>query len=171
MLSGLSPHLRLPSSATLPPLSIIPRIPAMTAVLSTVRVSTTSDLRISVPSPSMRSPHLRRRDRRRHAQPAPARCRVCYPARLPSTPPTSHQTHLGTRRAARGCTRCPLVLISDDGHDAEWLAWHLQARGIAGATFLVGGFAALHCAASRPCQGRTRHHLRPLKILRPAQTS
>ncbi|MFW0795102.1 rhodanese-like domain-containing protein [Gordonia sp. CPCC 205515] len=35
------------------------------------------------------------------------------------------------------------LLISDDGHEAEWLAWHLQARGITGATFLVGGFRAL----------------------------
>ncbi|NMO04793.1 rhodanese-like domain-containing protein [Gordonia sp. TBRC 11910] len=31
------------------------------------------------------------------------------------------------------------LLISDDGHDAEWLAWHLQARGVLGARFVVGG--------------------------------
>lgn len=31
------------------------------------------------------------------------------------------------------------LLISDDGHDAEWLAWHLQARGVVGARFVVGG--------------------------------
>ncbi|MGV9713042.1 rhodanese-like domain-containing protein [Gordonia sp. NPDC003424] len=35
------------------------------------------------------------------------------------------------------------LLISDDGHEAEWLAWHLQARGVTGAVFLVGGFRAL----------------------------
>lgn len=35
------------------------------------------------------------------------------------------------------------LLISDDGYDAEWLAWHLQARGVTGALFLVGGHRAL----------------------------
>lgn len=35
------------------------------------------------------------------------------------------------------------VLVSDDGHDAEWLAWHLQARGISGARFVVGGHRRL----------------------------
>ena len=84
-----------------------------------------------------------------------------------------HQTHPGTRESLRvAAPDARWVLISDDGHDAEWLAWHLQARGIAGATFLVSGFAALHRArVTAPCQGRTRHHLRPLKIPRPAQTS
>ena len=38
------------------------------------------------------------------------------------------------------------VLVSDDGHEAEWVAWHLQARGIAGAVFLVGGYRALQRA-------------------------
>ncbi len=38
------------------------------------------------------------------------------------------------------------VLISDDGHEAEWLAWHLQARGITGARFVVGGYRALRRA-------------------------
>ncbi|MEE3853246.1 rhodanese-like domain-containing protein [Gordonia sp. LSe1-13] len=38
------------------------------------------------------------------------------------------------------------LLISDDGHEAEWLAWHLQARGITGAVFVVGGFRALRRA-------------------------
>ncbi|GAB89356.1 hypothetical protein [Gordonia rhizosphera] len=38
------------------------------------------------------------------------------------------------------------VLISDDGHEAEWLAWHLQARGIIGARFVVGGYRALRRA-------------------------
>lgn len=35
------------------------------------------------------------------------------------------------------------LLVSDDGYEAEWLAWHLQARGIDGAVFVVGGFRAL----------------------------
>ncbi|MFT4200185.1 rhodanese-like domain-containing protein [Gordonia sp. (in: high G+C Gram-positive bacteria)] len=35
------------------------------------------------------------------------------------------------------------LLISDDGDDAEWLAWHLQARGVTGAVFLAGGHEAL----------------------------
>lgn len=38
------------------------------------------------------------------------------------------------------------VLISDDGYDAEMLAWHLQARGVHGARFVVGGHAALRSA-------------------------
>ncbi|MDY6810972.1 MAG: rhodanese-like domain-containing protein, partial [Actinomycetota bacterium] len=38
------------------------------------------------------------------------------------------------------------LLISDDGHEAEWLAWHLQARGITGAVFVVGGYRALRRA-------------------------
>ncbi|MFW0788515.1 rhodanese-like domain-containing protein [Gordonia sp. CPCC 205333] len=32
------------------------------------------------------------------------------------------------------------LLISEDGHDAEWLAWHLQARGVVGTRFVVGGY-------------------------------
>ncbi|AZG47869.1 rhodanese-like domain-containing protein [Gordonia insulae] len=35
------------------------------------------------------------------------------------------------------------LLVSDDGHEAEWLAWHLQARGVTGAVFVVGGHRAL----------------------------
>lgn len=35
------------------------------------------------------------------------------------------------------------VLVSEDGHDAEWLAWHLQASGVTGARFVVGGHRAL----------------------------
>ncbi|MGB6244818.1 MULTISPECIES: rhodanese-like domain-containing protein [Gordonia] len=38
------------------------------------------------------------------------------------------------------------LLISDDGYDAEMLAWHLQARGVRGAQFVVGGHAALRSA-------------------------
>ena len=39
---------------------------------------------------------------------------------------------------------CPKPLLAVRGQPL--IAWHLQARGIAGATFLVGGFAALHRA-------------------------
>jgi len=39
------------------------------------------------------------------------------------------------------------ILVSDDGHDAEWLAWHLQARGLAGVRFVVGGQRALRRSA------------------------
>ncbi|MCF8587586.1 rhodanese-like domain-containing protein [Gordonia liuliyuniae] len=35
------------------------------------------------------------------------------------------------------------VLVSEDGYDAELLAWHLQARGVTGARFVVGGYRAL----------------------------
>lgn len=35
------------------------------------------------------------------------------------------------------------LIISDDGDDAEWLAWHLRARGVTGAVFLAGGHEAL----------------------------
>ncbi len=35
------------------------------------------------------------------------------------------------------------ILVSEDGYDAEWLAWHLQARGVRGARFVVGGHRAL----------------------------
>ncbi|MEZ5213019.1 rhodanese-like domain-containing protein [Gordonia sp. PP30] len=38
------------------------------------------------------------------------------------------------------------LLVTDDGYDAEFLAWHLQARGIRGARFLVGGHRALRDA-------------------------
>lgn len=38
------------------------------------------------------------------------------------------------------------LLISDDGHDAEWLAWHLQARGVRGARFVVGGHRRMRSA-------------------------
>ncbi|GED99117.1 rhodanese-like domain-containing protein [Gordonia crocea] len=44
-------------------------------------------------------------------------------------------------RAAGADTRW--LLISDDGDDAEWLAWHLRARGVTGAVFLAGGHEAL----------------------------
>ena len=35
------------------------------------------------------------------------------------------------------------LLVSEDGYDAEMLAWHLQARGVTGARFVVGGHRAL----------------------------
>ncbi|GAC68118.1 rhodanese-like domain-containing protein [Gordonia soli] len=41
------------------------------------------------------------------------------------------------------------LLVSDDGHEAEWLTWHLQARGVHGARFVRGGFRALHRAGIR----------------------
>ncbi|WOC11826.1 rhodanese-like domain-containing protein [Gordonia sp. MP11Mi] len=46
--------------------------------------------------------------------------------------------------ALRGATTdAQWVLVSEDGYDAEWLAWHLQARGVTGARFVVGGHRAL----------------------------
>lgn len=47
----------------------------------------------------------------------------------------------GSLRSATADARW--LLVSDDGDDAEWLAWHLQARGVAGAVFLAGGHEAL----------------------------
>ncbi|MGC4935513.1 rhodanese-like domain-containing protein [Gordonia sp. DT30] len=38
------------------------------------------------------------------------------------------------------------ILVSDDGHEAEWLTWHLQARGVTGAVFVVGGHRSLRRA-------------------------
>ncbi|MEH3157339.1 MAG: hypothetical protein PGN29_19335 [Gordonia paraffinivorans] len=35
------------------------------------------------------------------------------------------------------------VLVGTDGHDAEWLTWHLHAAGVTGARFLLGGARAL----------------------------
>lgn len=49
----------------------------------------------------------------------------------------------GTDSLTRATFGTRWLLVSDDGHEAEWLAWHLQARGITGAVFLVGGFRAL----------------------------
>lgn len=42
------------------------------------------------------------------------------------------------------------VLVTDDGHDAEWVAWHLQARGVAGARYLLGGHRGLRAAGLLP---------------------
>lgn len=47
-------------------------------------------------------------------------------------------------RAARPGARW--LLVSDDGHEAEWLAWHLQAQGVRGAVFVVGGHRRLRRA-------------------------
>ena len=52
--------------------------------------------------------------------------------------------HPDSLRSAGPDTRW--LLVSDDGHEAEWLAWHLQARGVTGAVFVVGGFRALRRA-------------------------
>ncbi|MFT3901163.1 MAG: rhodanese-like domain-containing protein [Gordonia sp. (in: high G+C Gram-positive bacteria)] len=50
----------------------------------------------------------------------------------------------GTTESLRSATAdARWLLISDDGDDAEWLAWHLQARGVTGAMFLAGGHEAL----------------------------
>ncbi|MFE0751681.1 rhodanese-like domain-containing protein [Gordonia sp. NPDC058843] len=38
------------------------------------------------------------------------------------------------------------ILVSEDGHEAEWLAWHLQARGVQGAVFVVGGHRRMRSA-------------------------
>ncbi|MBT0566132.1 hypothetical protein [Williamsia sp. CHRR-6] len=40
------------------------------------------------------------------------------------------------------------VLLSADGIDAEWWVWHLHARGVTGARYLLGGVAGL--ASRRP---------------------
>ncbi|GAA3955085.1 rhodanese-like domain-containing protein [Gordonia caeni] len=50
----------------------------------------------------------------------------------------------GALRAAAHDARW--LLVTEDGYDAEWLAWHLQARGVAGTRFLVGGHRALRSA-------------------------
>lgn len=44
------------------------------------------------------------------------------------------------------------VLVGTDGHDAEWLTWHLHAAGVTGARFLLGGARALrsHPAVTVP---------------------
>lgn len=50
----------------------------------------------------------------------------------------------GALRAAAHDARW--LLVTEDGYDAEWLAWHLQARGVTGTRFLVGGHRALRAA-------------------------
>ncbi|WP_238418629.1 rhodanese-like domain-containing protein [Gordonia sp. 'Campus'] len=47
-------------------------------------------------------------------------------------------------RSARPDSRW--ILVSEDGHEAEWLAWHLQARGVHGAVFVVGGHRRMRSA-------------------------
>lgn len=42
------------------------------------------------------------------------------------------------------------VLVGTDGHDAEWLTWHLHAVGVTGARFLLGGVRALRRSAVGP---------------------
>ncbi|MBD0021487.1 rhodanese-like domain-containing protein [Gordonia pseudamarae] len=129
----------------------------MTAVLTTVRVSTTPDVRLSVLvseyssltgeggviAVDMRSQH--QRDTQGVLPGALAIDAADVLSRL--TPGTRDSLRVASADAR-------WVLVSDDGHDAEWLAWHLQARGISGATFLVGGFAALRRARiSAPLAG------------------
>ncbi|MFZ2241184.1 MAG: rhodanese-like domain-containing protein [Gordonia amarae] len=123
----------------------------MTAVLSTVRVSTTSELRISVlvseyaglTADGVIVVDMRSQHQRDVQGVLPGALAVDAGDVLDRLTP-------GTRESLRVASpEARWVLISDDGHDAEWLAWHLQARGISGATFLVGGFAALHAARVR----------------------
>lgn len=53
----------------------------------------------------------------------------------------------GTPEALRAAsTQAQWLLVTDDGYDAEWLAWHLQARGVRRARFLLGGHRALRAA-------------------------
>lgn len=49
------------------------------------------------------------------------------------------------------------LLVTDDGHDAEWVAWHLQARGVAGTRFLLGGHRALRGAGIVPADSSDAH--------------
>ncbi|MFT4126281.1 MAG: rhodanese-like domain-containing protein [Gordonia sp. (in: high G+C Gram-positive bacteria)] len=57
-------------------------------------------------------------------------------ALTPGTPASLRRAHADAR----------WILVSDDGHEAEWLAWHLQAAGVTGAVFLLGGFRRLRRA-------------------------
>ena len=120
----------------------------MTAVLSTVRVSTTSDLRISVlvseyaghTADGVIAVDMRSQHQRDTQGVLPGALAIDAGEVLDRLTP-------GTRESLRVASPdARWILVSDDGHDAEWLAWHLQARGISGTTFLVGGFAALHAA-------------------------
>ncbi|WP_132992947.1 rhodanese-like domain-containing protein [Gordonia zhaorongruii] len=55
--------------------------------------------------------------------------------------------HPGSGQALRGAEAdSQWILVSEDGYDAEMLAWHLQARGVRGARFVVGGVRALRYA-------------------------
>ena len=42
------------------------------------------------------------------------------------------------------------VLVGTDGHDAEWLTWHLHAAGVVGARFLLGGARTLRSRTVLP---------------------
>jgi hypothetical protein len=42
------------------------------------------------------------------------------------------------------------VLVGTDGHDAEWLTWHLHAAGVTGARFLLGGARVLRTRPLAP---------------------
>lgn len=52
----------------------------------------------------------------------------------------------GPQSLSRADVDARWILVGADGHDAEWLAWHLQARGVRGAVFVVGGYPALRRA-------------------------
>ncbi len=53
----------------------------------------------------------------------------------------------GTAGALRSAsTDAQWLLVTGDGYDAEQVAWHLQARGVRGARFVLGGHRALAAA-------------------------
>lgn len=52
--------------------------------------------------------------------------------------------HRGALRSAS--PQAQWLLVTADGYDAEFLAWHLQARGVTGARFVFGGHRALTAA-------------------------
>ncbi|SIR66288.1 rhodanese-like domain-containing protein [Williamsia sterculiae] len=55
------------------------------------------------------------------------------------------------------------VLVSEDGHTAEWLAWQLQARGVHGAIFVAGGHRAIRRV--RPVLAPSAQSRRDLEVL------
>ncbi|MCX6469785.1 MAG: rhodanese-like domain-containing protein [Corynebacteriales bacterium] len=68
-----------------------------------------------------------------------------------------------TAESLRGVTAdTRWLLVGADGHDAEWLTWHLHARGVPGARFLLGGHRALRSARDlghRPLSASQRRDL------------
>ncbi|GAC57933.1 hypothetical protein GOHSU_27_00690 [Gordonia hirsuta DSM 44140 = NBRC 16056] len=49
------------------------------------------------------------------------------------------------------------LIVTEDGYDAEWVAWHLQARGVRGTRFLLGGHRALRAARIAPAETSDAH--------------
>lgn len=54
-------------------------------------------------------------------------------------------------------TAAQWLIVTEDGHDAEWVAWHLQARGVGGTRFLLGGHRALRAARIAPAETSDAH--------------